>query len=197
MPAWNFMFFTWGSDEQQNTSTWNPPKISDLGELDIYRRNSNKSFRWNAETLSMVVHAHTQQTQQTQQTQKADVASLHAEICQYVKKTVVSNAMALCKERALSDCGISEREFNAIAPSIEEQVTRDFDSMSYRWIRMPTIRAVQTKLGQCAYLAANHDALDGSDVGGGKHRVSEALRMVWSEANNTKNAKSRRWFQWI
>ena len=183
------MFFSWGSDKQQkqqNIATWNPPKISELGELDIYRRTGSKSFRWNAETLSMVVDAHTQ---------KADVASLHAEICQYVKKTVVSNAVALCKERALREGGMSEREFDTVAPNIEEQVTRDFDSMSYRWIRLPTIRAVQTKLGQCTYLAASHDA----DVGV-KHRVSEALRAVWSDANNMKNAKntqSRRWFQWI
>lgn len=228
IPTWSSMFFSSGSGSdsktKQNISDWTPPKISNIGELDDCRHHrvsgAGKSFSWDAETLGMVVRAFQQNQNQSQNDKDVDVTTLHLEICKHVKTTIISRAMALCKSRAMQQCDITEREFNVVAPVIEEQITCNFDRMASRWIRMPTVRAVQTKLAQCACLARvdiddlnvlndlnalndtsnNHD--DQANVK--KHvqigRVSKALLEVWLDIMPpppTVETQSSGWFGWF
>jgi hypothetical protein len=225
IPTWNSGAVSGaGSNSKQNIRDWTPPKISKIGELDDCRHHrvsgAGKSFRWNAETLGMVVRAF-QQSQTQNDKKRVDVKSLHIEICDYVKTAIISRAMALCKSRAMQQCGITEREFNVIAPVIEEQVTCDFDRMASRWIRMPTVHAVQTKLAQCACLALV-DIDDLNDLNDANNhdetrpdyeqasvrriiqagRVSNALREVWLNIMTPPptvetKSKSRGWFRWL
>jgi hypothetical protein len=219
IPGWTSMFSSSFVSKQnvRDWTDWTPPKISNMSELDNYRHRringTGKSFSWDAETLGLVVHAfQCYQDQDQDQDQEVDVKSLHLEICQHVKTTIVSKAVALCKERAMQQCGITECEFNVVAAVIEEQVTCDFDRMSCRWIRMPTIRAVQTKLGQCACLARADisDLNDENDETRADYeqanvrkiiqtrRISKALREVWLDIMTPPvETPSRRWFGWI
>ena len=201
VPGWISNMFTTTNTTSipQHVSDWTPPKISAMCQLNTYRRSGGvmgcKSFRWDTETLAIIVRAYQknqlqrklqiQMDDQDQSPIQINLTALHLEICQRVKSTIVSKAMALCKERALQ-CGISEREFNAVAPSIQERVVHDFDRMSHRWIRMPTIRAVQTKLGQCKYLTreSGSETSETTTSSNTVRKVSAAIRDVWDDIMN-------------
>ena len=192
VPSWISTIFS--SHVPKHVSDWTPPKISQLSQLDSYRRSGGvmgcKSFNWDTETLTILVQAYRNyQLQQNlqrllqQEPEQLDLAAIHFEICQYVKQTVIAKAMTLCKERALQ-CNISEREFNCVAETIQDQIVQDFDGMWHRWIRLPTIRAIQTKLGQCKYLTRiDYESRFESDSESSirpVRKVSANLQEVWS-----------------
>ena len=180
----------------QHVNDWTPPKISQLSQLDSYRRSGGvmgcKSFNWDTKTLTILVQAyrnhqlqHHLQRLLQQDPEQLDLVALHFEICQHVKQTVVTKAMALCKDRALQ-CDISECEFNRVAETIQCQIVQDFDGMWHRWIRLPTIRAIQTKLGQCKYLARIEYDSESACASMPARTISANLQEVWSNVMHTE-----------